>query len=81
MCWPWSKLNNLVKSLREIKTLNTVHHCFFSLGKPYYLKEFFLEKVHLSLKILIYTIIAKFQILSNVLLLFIFVNSNLPQES
>lgn len=34
MCWPWSKLNNLVKSLKEFKTLNTVHLCFFSLGKP-----------------------------------------------
>lgn len=39
MCWPWSKLNNLVQSLQEFKTLNTVPHCSSSLGKLYYLKE------------------------------------------
>lgn len=45
MCWPWSKLNNLVQSLQELKTLNTVPHHSSSLGKLYYLKELILKSL------------------------------------
>lgn len=38
MCWLWSKLNNLVKSLKEFKTLSTILHCSFFLGQVYHLK-------------------------------------------
>lgn len=49
MCWPWSKLNNLVKSLKEFKTLSTVPHCSSSLGKLYYLKAYF-KRIYLGTK-------------------------------
>lgn len=47
MCWPWPKLNNLVKSLKEFKTLSTVPHCSSSLGKVNYLKVYF-KRVYLG---------------------------------
>ena len=50
MCWSWSKLNNLVKSLKEFKTLNTVPHCSSSLGKLYYLKELIFKRAYLGTK-------------------------------
>ena len=50
MCWPGPKLNNLVKSLKEFKTLNTVPHCSSSLDKLYYLKELVFKRLDFGTK-------------------------------
>lgn len=50
MCWLWSKLNNLVKSLNAFKSLSTVAHCSSSLGKLYNLKVLVFKRVYLGTK-------------------------------